>query len=89
MKRFGIKVINLLLCLLTVTVTACKDEEETPFTVNEDGSVGLTVSSKAIMIGKDGGTATITVSSGYYWNLYGESDWCTLSANSYAHRSEE
>ena len=41
MKRFGIKVINLLLCLLTVTVTACKDEEETPFTVNEDGSVRL------------------------------------------------
>ena len=41
MKRFGIKVINLLLCLLTVTVTACKDEEETPFTVNEDGSVTI------------------------------------------------
>ena len=82
MKRFGIKTINLLLCLLTVIAAACKDEEKETFTVNEDGSVGLTVSSKAIIIGKDGGTATITVSSGYYWNLYGESDWCTLSANS-------
>ena len=82
MKWFGIKTINLLLCLLTVIAAACKDEEKETFTVNEDGSVGLTVSSKAIIIGKDGGTATITVSSGYYWNLYGESDWCTLSANS-------
>ena len=82
MKQLGIKTISLLLCMLTFTAASCKDEEEAAFTVNEDGSVGLTVSSKAVMIDRNGGTAAITVSSGYNWNLYGESDWCTLSANS-------
>ena len=78
----GIKTISMLLCLLTTTATACKDNEEMDFTVNEEESVGLTASSKAIMIGKDGGTATFTVSSGYNWNIYGGAEWCTLDVNS-------
>ena len=82
MKQFGIKTISMLLCLLTTTATACKDNEEMDFTVNEEESVGLTASSKAIMIGKDGGTATFTVSSGYNWNIYGGAEWCTLDVNS-------
>ena len=81
MKQFGIKAISLFLCLLVTAVTACKDDETADFTVSEE-SVGLTVSSKAIMIGKDGGTATFTVSSGYNWNIYGGAEWCTLDVNS-------
>ena len=41
MKQFGIKTISMLLCLLTTTATACKDNEEMDFTVNEEESVGL------------------------------------------------
>ena len=82
MKQFKLKAINLLLCVLTFTAASCKDDEKLSFNANEQESVGLTVSSKGIMIDRNGGTATITVSSEYYWNIYGESDWCKLSANS-------
>ena len=82
MKQFKLKAINLLLCVLTFTAASCKDDEKLSFNANEQESVGLTVSSKGIMIDRNGGTATITVSSEYYWNIYGESTWCELSANS-------
>ena len=82
MKQFKFKVISLLLCMLTMVVTGCKDEEEAIFNADEQESVGLTVSSKGIMIDRNGGTATITVSSEYYWNIYGGADWCELSSNS-------
>ena len=73
MKQFKLKAINLLLCVLTFTAASCKDDEKLSFNANEQESVGLTVSSKGIMIDRNGGTATITVSSEYYWNIYGES----------------
>ena len=44
MKRFGIKTINLLLCLLTVIAAACKDEEKETFTVNEEKTEGRPLS---------------------------------------------
>ena len=81
MIQFKFKTICLWLCMLALTMTACKDEEEWMLNANEQESVGLTVSSEGIMIDKEGGTATLTVSSGYYWNIYGESDWCQLSVN--------
>ena len=82
MKQFKLKAISVLLCALTFTAASCKDDEKLSFNADEQESVGLTVSSKGIMIDRNGGTATITVSSEYYWNIYGESTWCELSANS-------
>lgn len=53
---------------------SCKEEEKIVY----DKDVKLTVSNQGIMLNKDGGKEKITISSLYYWKIYGSSDWCTL-----------
>ena len=53
MKQFKLKAISVLLCALTFTAASCKDDEKLSFNADEQESVGLTVSSKGIMIDRN------------------------------------
>lgn len=75
MKLYHI-VSTIALLAVSLPIASCSNESDD---VTYDKNVTLTISSEAITIPFEGGTATIDVKSSYFWKIYGDPDWCSLS----------
>ena len=73
------KIMNILMGVMllasSITFSSCSEDDKVVY----DKDVNLTLSTSAILLPQEGGNATVDVESGYYWQIYGDSQWCDLS----------